>query len=233
MRKIGSPMVAAVESVWTRIQARHGDAPDVVVAMAGGSNGRGRGVRLGKFGPRTWEHGPLVMPELFVGGEGLAAGAPEVLATVLHYAAHAIADARQVKDTSRGGAYHNGKYKTIAEELGLAVDRVTGRGWARTTLADRTAEHYRDELAVLERALVAHRRSDDTAADTNDDADTDDRADDGGDSGQRAPRGGRAMVCRCDPVRRVRAYKKTIDAGPILCGICRQPFHVDLSSPED
>ena len=41
--------------------------------------------------------------ELFIGGEGLAAGAASVLATLLHEAAHAAATARSSQGTSRQG----------------------------------------------------------------------------------------------------------------------------------
>ena len=50
------------------------------------------------------------------------AAASEVLATLLHEAAHALAHARGSKDTSRQGRYHNTKFKNCAEEVGLTVE---------------------------------------------------------------------------------------------------------------
>ncbi|MBF6297520.1 hypothetical protein IU459_08180 [Nocardia amamiensis] len=233
MKKIGSPLMDALETVWAAIQARHPDTPDVVVTMAAGSTGRSGGVRLGRFGPDRWEHGTELMPELFVGCEGFAASAEEVLGTVLHYAAHGIARTRAVKDTSRAGAYHNGRYKEIAEEIGLTVERAPGRGWATTTLAKAISDAYRGELPTLAAALVAHRLHE-TGQTTGADAADENEDDTGKDTGeQRAPRGGCALVCRCDPPRRVRAFKRTIDAGPILCGVCQDPFHVDLSTASE
>ncbi|MFG3621494.1 hypothetical protein [Nocardia sp. NPDC047654] len=174
------------------------------------------------------------MPELFVGCEGFAAGADEVLGTVLHYAAHGIARTRAVKDTSRAGAYHNSRYKQIAEEIGLTVERTPGRGWATTALADTTSDAYRGELPTLAAALVAHRRHETGQTTGTDDTDrNEDDTDEDTAEQQRAPRGGCALVCRCDPPRRVRAFKRTIDAGPILCGVCQNPFHVDLSTSEE
>ena len=41
------------------------------------------------------------LPEVFVGDEGLARGPADVLGTLLHEAAHALADVRGIKDTSR------------------------------------------------------------------------------------------------------------------------------------
>jgi hypothetical protein len=53
-----------------------------------------------------WTAGEAVMPEVFVGGEGLIRGAASVLETLLHEAAHALAYVRDIKDTSRQGRYH-------------------------------------------------------------------------------------------------------------------------------
>ncbi|MFD0359908.1 hypothetical protein ACFQZZ_00375 [Nocardia sp. GCM10030253] len=46
---------------------------------------------------------------------------------MLHEAAHGVARACGVQDTSRGGAYHNAKYRGIAREFGLIVARQTSR----------------------------------------------------------------------------------------------------------
>ena len=54
-----------------------------------------------------------------ISGEGLRRSPREVLGTLLHEAAHALAHARGIKDTSRQGRYHNKHFKTLAEELGL------------------------------------------------------------------------------------------------------------------
>ncbi|MGQ4617406.1 hypothetical protein [Nocardia sp. R7R-8] len=51
MKKIGRPLMEALETMWAAIQARHPDTSDVVVTMAAGSTGRSGGVRLGRFGP--------------------------------------------------------------------------------------------------------------------------------------------------------------------------------------
>jgi hypothetical protein len=130
-----------------------------------------------------------------------------------------------VSDTSRGGAYHNGKYRDLAHEVGLTVERSAGSGWSTTTVPDATAARYQRQIATLAAVIVAHRRSehDPVVGGVNDEGTSDD---DGEDSPEKAPRNGRALVCRCSPVRRVRAHKKTIDAGPILCGVCQQVFAV-------
>ena len=108
-----------------------------------GSLGPRRGVRLGHFTAERWQaKQPGALAEIFVGGEGLVRGARRVLATLLHEAAHGLAHKRGIKDTSRQGRYHNQRFKTIAEELGLEVEHHPSLGWSLTTLAASTARRY-------------------------------------------------------------------------------------------
>ncbi|WP_328712282.1 hypothetical protein [Nocardia salmonicida] len=209
--------------------------PDVVVAMASGSVGSARGVRLGHFGPNRWQQGELLMPELFIGGEGFAFGPQEVLGTLLHEAAHGIAGVRGIQDTSRGGAYHNKKYQQLAHEIGLTVERQKSNGWSHTEVPDITVNLYRKQIDELAGVLVAHRRFERDAIAEADDNSNDDGAEavEGDDKPERAPRNGRALTCGCtSPVRRIRAAKRTIDAGPILCGVCSEPFAPAEDDPD-
>ena len=73
------------------------------------------------------------LPEVFVGGEGLARGPADVLGTLLHEAAHALAHVRGIKDTSRQGRWHNARFKALAEELGTEVTK----GLAHRLVPDR------------------------------------------------------------------------------------------------
>ncbi|MFE3618009.1 hypothetical protein [Streptomyces anulatus] len=206
----------------------------MVVAMASGSVGSPGGVRLGHFGLDRWKQGEQLMSELFVGGEGFAFGPQEVLGTLLHEAAHGIAGVRGIQDTSRGGAYHNKKYQALALEIGLTVEREKSNGWSHTAVPEETVQLYRKQIDDLASVLVAHRRIErdavagvgDSSAESAEDAQ--DR-----DEPERAPRNGSALTCGCtDPVRRIRAAKRTIDAGPILCGVCSETFTPADGKPE-
>ena len=120
--------------------------PRGVIVVGAGSGQRAGALKLGHFAALRWttttahqpDHGgseklgePLA--EVFLGGEGLVRGPVEVLGTLLHEAAHAVADVRGIEDTSRQGRWHNAKFKALAEELGLEVqdDRI---GWSPTSL---------------------------------------------------------------------------------------------------
>jgi len=162
--RAGSLIVAAVEQAWSSIQHRHLDVPGVVVTFGAGTIGTAPGsVRLGHFAPARWAADATAtetpVHELFIGGEGLARGPVNLLGTLLHEAAHALAHARDIQDTSRQGRYHNTRYKTVAEELGIHVAQVGAIGWSDTTVPEATINAYSHEVDELGHAIRAYRRA--------------------------------------------------------------------------
>ncbi len=102
---ISAPTVAALESAWTAIRARHPEVPAAVIVLGAGSIGAAGRLKLGHFAAMRWADpdqpaakdgagGGLRLPEVFVGGEGLVRGLAAVLGTLLHEAAHALAHVR-------------------------------------------------------------------------------------------------------------------------------------------
>ena len=74
--------------------------------------------------------------------------------------AHALADVRGIKDTSRQGRWHNARFKALAAELGIAVTKDPRLGWSPTTLPAPTRAAYAayaDTITVLGAALRMHR----------------------------------------------------------------------------
>jgi hypothetical protein len=71
--------------------------------------------------------------------------------------AHAIADRRGIKDTSRQGRYHNARFRALAEEVGLEVRGHPLIGCSAITLRTDTASVYSETLTDLTRALDVHR----------------------------------------------------------------------------
>lgn len=207
---VTAPLVAAIENAWAAIQATHEDVPEVVVTIGSGSIGNtGKGLTLGHFAADRWVRGDDAVHELFVGGEGLARGGADVMGTLLHEAAHAAAQARGIKDTSRQGRYHNQKFKTIAESFGLTIEHDAKIGWSVTTLPQASAAHYTDAIAALDAAITAHRRAELNVT--------------GG--GRKSNNNGAAAVCGCG--RKIRASLAVLDAGPIICGLCGSEFEAE------
>jgi hypothetical protein len=200
-----SLLVAALEHAWQTIRQRHPDVPEAVLVVASGSDGKQ--LTLGHFAPHRWQVAGADRHEVLVGGEGLQRGPTDVLGTLLHEAAHGLAQARGVQDTSRQGRYHNRRYATLARELGLDVATVKPIGWSATTVPQPTASAYTGQLEELQTALVLWRRQEHPTG-----------------PGGRS-RNLLAAVCGCG--RRIRAAKATLAQAPILCGRCTQPFQPD------
>jgi hypothetical protein len=225
-------LVRVLAAAWEAIRVRHPEVPAVVIVIGAGSVGARRGeLRLGHFAATRWREGTgagsVALAEVFVGGEGLAQGAPSVLDTLLHEAAHALAHVRGVQDTSRQGRYHNKRYAALARELGLDVREAQSIGWSDTSLTPATAEAYQDTIDDLVPALTLWRLSENQlhpGDNSEGDAQDDDAA---GDGGRPKDRNLRPCVCSCG--RRIRAAAGTLAAGPILCGMCAQPFQLSVT----
>jgi hypothetical protein len=151
-----SLLVAALERTWQAIRQHHGDVPDAVLVVASGTEGKR--LNLGHFAPHRWQVNGSDRHEVLVGGEGLQHGPTDVLGTLLHEAAHGLAQARGVADTSRQGRYHNRRYATLARELGLEVAVQSPIGWSHTTVPEPTAGRYAAQLEQLAAVLVLWRR---------------------------------------------------------------------------
>lgn len=222
---ISAPMVAALEGAWAAIRDRHPQVPAVVLLLGAGSIGSPAGsLRLGHFAAMRWHtsnnpaspdgRGGERLPEVFVGGEGLRRGPVEVLGTLLHEAAHALAHVRGIQDTSRQGRWHNARFKALATELGIEVTKDPRIGWSPTTVTPATREQYAAVIAALGAALRLHRTSETT---------------DG--QGKTKKPGQPACVCGCG--RRIRVAKSVLAAGPIFCGVCGSEFTPDQKDEND
>ena len=200
-----SVLVAALEHAWQTIRQRHPDVPDAVLVVASGSEGKR--LNLGHFAPHRWHVAGADRHEVLVGGEGLQRGPTDVLGTLLHEAAHGLACARSIQDTSRQGRYHNRRYATLAAELGLKVTSVKPIGWSATTVPEPTASAYAGQLEDLAAALVLWRRQEHRTG--------------------TGPRSRNLLAATCGCGRRIRVAKTTLAEAPILCSLCIQPFHPD------
>jgi hypothetical protein len=175
----GSGLIAALEQTWADIRRRTPQLPEVVVVTGTGLSSSAVHIdaKWGHFGAdhgvegRPTEEGQGAAldfsaarrkPELFISGECLAEGHRQTLQTMLHEAVHALAHARGVKDTSRGGKYHNRReFVALAGELGLAwPDGQRPHpviGFSEVQLTEQTVADYADTLAYLRTAIRLYR----------------------------------------------------------------------------
>lgn len=207
-----SVIVAALESAMCDIRERHADLPRPVIALAGSNRKRGHYIH------ESWTSDAGKRPELFISGERLRDGPAGVLETLLHESAHGLASARGIRDTSRAGAYHNGKFAALAESVGLDVLKTGSRGWSDTSLRPATADDYTSTLERLADALDIYRD---------------------GDSPAKPPaRNNPAALCGCDPPARIRVAAATLqppgyESGRIVCRICAELFTIPGDVPGD
>ena len=197
-----SAVVRVLEDIWSAIRARHGEVPAVVIIIASGTD-RKQPV-WGHHAPGRWHTGTGQRAEIMISGEGLGRTPQDVLGTMLHEAAHALAAVRGIKDTSRQGRYHNTKYKMLAEELGITLTFDPAIGWSITSVPDSTAQTYADQLAALRDAMTLWRTNEELSPT------------------QRRNSNLIAAICPCG--RSIRAARSTLAEAPIICTACGEPF---------
>lgn len=70
--------------------------------------------------------------EINIGAETLNRPIENVVATLVHEMVHYHCLVNEIKDTSRGGTYHNKRFKTEAESHGLTITHDPKIGWSVT-----------------------------------------------------------------------------------------------------
>src|SRR6266545_3894693 len=200
----GSAVVAALEDAWTAVRAHHADVPQVVIILGAGSEARKGLFKWGYFAVVCWYVAGANRPEVLVSGEGLRRGARDVLATLMHEAAHGMANTRQIQDTSRQGRWHNRRFATLAEELGLKVTQDQKTGWSQTHLTEQLADRYADQLTGLSSALLLWRHAELQLG--------------------TATTSRNLLACSCECGRKLRVAKTTLEQAPIICSACDEPF---------
>ena len=198
-----STLLKALEDIWAAIRRHHPEIPAVVIIIASGTCGKH--AKWGHHAPGRWRNGSAEHAEVMISGEGLHRAPRDVLATLLHEAAHALADSRGITDTSRQGRYHNRKFATLAEELGLDATENKQFGWSSTTATDTTARRYADGLALLTAAMTIWRNDEHTAP-----------------TATKRNTNLIAASCPCD--RTIRVAASTLREAPITCQACDGKF---------
>jgi len=221
-----SALVAACEQAWADIQRHHPDVPHAVVVLGSGVE-RGRLVKLGHWWGGRWLADGEVRGEVLLAGEALHLPAEQVFEVLLHEAAHGLNATRGIKDASRGGRYHNQRFRATAELVGLDVAAMPPYGWARTTLTTDTVEKYQDAIDRLGDAMRIARTVERPAPLGSAEAEVGGPGTTGGTqrSGEESePRRSGAAMCGCG--RRMRMAPSVLAAGPVLCGLCGHEFQV-------
>jgi len=85
---------------------------------------------------KTWKRKDEDRHELNLGAETLNRPIEEVVATIMHEMVHLYNIANGVQDCSRGGTYHNKRFRDEAERRGLKISHHPAYGWTITETSD-------------------------------------------------------------------------------------------------
>lgn len=147
-------IINAVADVIAAVRKNHEGIPEVVVTLASAKG------KHGHFAPSAWstraEEGEA-KHEMFLAAESLKRGAVGTVGTIIHELVHAFCHANNIQDTSNGGTYHNKRFAGVAEEFGIAVEKMGHHGFSKTTVPDATVRKYQREVDTLEAALTVYR----------------------------------------------------------------------------
>jgi curved DNA-binding protein CbpA len=198
-----SAVLRVLEATWQAIRARQPQIPPVVIVIASGTDGKQ--ARWGHHAPHRWRVGLEDRAEIMISGEGLKRGAPAVLGTLLHEAAHALAAARGIQDTSRQGRYHNKHFKAHAEELGITTEHDQRLGWSVTTVPETTVLSYARQVYDLNNAITLWRHDEHDPAGT-------------------TRRSTNLIAAACPCGRSIRIAASTLAEAPVTCRACDGDF---------
>ena len=86
---------------------------------------------------KVWESGKASY-ELNIGADYLDRPIENIVATLIHEGCHLYAMQNGIKDTSNRGVYHNKRFKALAEDRGLIIEKHSRYGWTITTPSEAT-----------------------------------------------------------------------------------------------
>jgi hypothetical protein len=101
---------------------------------------------------KPWQVNGEGFNEIAFTAEMFAKGADFVLSVLLHEVAHSLNFAEGVKDCS-ANQYHNAKFKSRAESLGLKTVEIKGKGHAWTEITEFGIKRFAKALKIIENAL--------------------------------------------------------------------------------
>jgi hypothetical protein len=221
-----SAVVIALEEAYAALRLRWPELPAVVITVF---YDRHRSVR-GYFWDGQWRsQADPFLPELHIDSTILSDPPEAILKTLVHEAAHALARARGIKDTSREGRYHNYRFAELAQEMGLVVEGDVKIGVRTPRLhPEWLAGAYAPLVQVIGAASRRLWQEDHGAVGgvggTGQNGSTSTQVTTG-------PKGRLVKaVCQCNPPRIIRAARNTLQVAPIRCAACGGEFKLNADT---
>lgn len=89
---------------------------------------------------KVWHNNEVATHELNLSADYLNRPIENIVATLIHEACHLYAIANDIKDTSNNGVYHNKRFKQLAEDRGLHIEKHDKYGWTVTEPTEETID---------------------------------------------------------------------------------------------
>ncbi len=106
-----------------------------------------------------WQGKKQAYHEINIGAEFLNRPVAETIATLVHEMVHFYCNLNAIQDTSRGGTYHNKRFKEEAEKRGLLIDYNEKIGWSITQPSKQlrsfvAAQGWRNKLNIARAGTI-------------------------------------------------------------------------------
>lgn len=138
------PEIEALETLFDRVNDRFfaGQLERAVITLAPGMRLK-KGVNFGWFTTwRAWKaidetaaDGVDGYYEINISSDALQRPLIDIVCTMAHEMVHMLNKLGDIQDCSRGGKYHNKRFKASAEQRGLIIDLDPKYGWSKTSPA--------------------------------------------------------------------------------------------------
>lgn len=89
---------------------------------------------------KVWSNNEVSTHELNICADYLNRPVENIVATLIHEACHLYALQNNIQDTSNRGIYHNKRFKKLAEERGLYIEKHNVYGWTITEPTEETLD---------------------------------------------------------------------------------------------
>lgn len=125
-----SEIVAFLENAYGILNSKYfgGELPPVVITVQSSPKA------YGSYTPwESWKQKDTGFREINIGAETLDRPIQNTIATLIHEMVHHYCAMSGIKDTSRGGTYHNKNFKREAEQRGLIIGYDTRIGHSPTS----------------------------------------------------------------------------------------------------
>lgn len=178
------------------------------------TNGRHKNVLGWCTTNKVWNNnqGSKSFYEITICAEHLNRPIEKLIGTLLHEMVHLSNLQNNIKDVSRGGSYHNKKFKEIAEQHGLIIDFDKRIGWSLTTLKPSVLPLIKKLNLNTDAFEIARREPSIEKDDENEDDETK----------ETKKSSMRKYVCPCCKTI-IRATKDV----NVVCGICKVDFELE------